>query len=172
MDSFEKFYNSALRFLSYRPRSEKEIREKLQKKKALPEIIESVVKKLREQKFLNDEEFTRWWIESRLRFKLRSINIIKRELLQKGVNRELIDTQISNFSPRSEAGKFQISNELENAQKLIEKKIKQYEHFSKREIYQKLGSFLARRGFDFETIKKAIDEVLDRRYNEGERQEE
>jgi regulatory protein len=169
-DAQDKFYNKALRFLSYRPRSEEEIRKYLRHSRPdrsstrsrtdsrfreddTIDIIEKVIAKLKEQKFLNDGEFAKWWIESRLRFRPRSINLIKRELLQKGVDRDLIDAQISNL-------KSQISNELENAQKLIEKKIKRYRNLSKQEIYQKLGSYLARRGFDWETIKKSIDEVL------------
>ena len=154
----DKFYNSALRFLSYRPRSEKELRDKLKSKKASSEIVEKVIAKLKEQKFINDEEFARWWIESRLRFRPRSINLIKRELLQKGVDRDLIDAQISNLIHSTSSG--QISNELENAKKLINKKIMRYKSLSRQEIYQKLGSYLARRGFDWDTIKQSIDESL------------
>lgn len=157
MDGFEKYYNRALRFLSFRPRSEKEIRDNLQKKKASPPVIEKIINKLKDKNFLNDEEFTKWWIESRLRFRLRSIHAIKKELFQKGITKELIDAQISNFHPPAGGS---ISNELENAQKLIEKKIKQYKNLPRNKLYQKLGGFLARRGFDYETIKQSIDELL------------
>ncbi len=157
MDQFEKFYNSALRFLSYRPRSEKEIRDKLTSKKADVKIIELILNKLKEKNFLNDSEFAKWWIGSRLRFRPRSISLIKRELLQKGIDRETIDAQIFNLNPSADGS---ISNELENAKKLVEKKISRYKDLSRQELYQKLGSFLARRGFDFDTIKQVIDEVV------------
>lgn len=158
MDEFEKFYNKALRFLSFRPRSEKEIRDKLKeirnKKTATTEnteqIIEQVIIKLKEHKFVNDEEFTKWWIESRLNYKPRSVNLIKRELLQKGINKELIDAQISNFH-------FPISNELDLAKRLVEKKIKRYKNLPRQEVYQKLGRFLAQKGFGWDVIKKSID---------------
>jgi regulatory protein len=153
MEDFEKFYNSSLRFMSYRPRSEKEVRDKLKRKKVDPSIIEKIITKLKGQKFINDEEFAKWWIDSRLRFRPRSINLIKRELLLKGLDKELIDAQISNFQ-------FPISNELENAKKLIQKKIKRYRNLSKQEIYQKLGRYLASKGFDWDTIKQSIDESL------------
>lgn len=157
MDDFEKFYNSSLRFLSYRPRSEKEVRDRLKIKyqksniKNLTLIIDKVIQKLKEQKFLNDEEFAKWWIESRLRFRQRSINLIKRELLQKGVPDEIIETRITNQESRGD---------LERAKKLIEKRIERFRSLPKSEIYQKLGSYLARRGFDWETIKQAIDELI------------
>ena len=157
MDDFEKFYNSALRFLSYRPRSEKEVRDRLKLKsqsfdklrtniKNLTLVIDKVIQKLKEQKFINDEEFAKWWIESRLRFRPRSINLIKKELLQKGIERDIIDGQIS--------------NDLQQAKKLIEKRIERFRNLTKQEIYQKLGRYLASKGFDWETIKQSIDEVI------------
>ena len=54
MGDFEKFYNIALRFLAYRPRSEKEVRDYLTRKKNESSIIERVIVKLREQKFVDD----------------------------------------------------------------------------------------------------------------------
>ncbi|MBI1982163.1 MAG: regulatory protein RecX [Candidatus Levybacteria bacterium] len=164
MDEFEKFYNSALRFLSYRPRSEQEIRDKLRKFKIkktattetqnkdetqkLSAIIDRVIVKLKEQKFINDEEFTRWWIEQRTNVQPRSIRLIKIELRRKGISEEIIDNLPLTI------------DDLKNAKKLIEKKLPRYKGLSKQEIYQKLGSFLARRGFDWETIKHGVDEVV------------
>ena len=186
MQDFEKFYNIALRFLSYRPRSEKEVRDKLvefarkrNKKVATTEtqnenetqnfsaskklsdsvvagetsIVDRVINKLKEQKFLNDEEFVKWWIESRLRFKPRSLRLIKLELKQKGISDEIIESGIGN----QELG---IENDLEQAKKLVEKRIGRVKNLSNKEIYQKLGSYLARRGFDWDTIKHSIDELI------------
>ena len=149
MDELDKFYNSSLRFLSYRPRSEKEVRDKLKSKKASPEIIEKTIAKLKEKKFINDEEFAKWWIESRLMLKPRSLRLIKMELKQKGIP----DETISNF-------KFLISNDLEQTKKLVEKRIKRFKGLPKQEIYQKLGRYLASKGFDWDTIKQSIDESL------------
>ena len=152
MGDFERFYNYSLRFLSYRTRSEKEVREKLKTKQIEPQIIEKIIEKLKEKKFINDEEFARQWIESRLRFKPRSMNLIKRELLQKGVGGEIIDAQISNLQ-------FSIFNDLESAKKLAEKRIGRIKNLPKQKIYEKLGRFLASKGFNWDTIKKVIDPV-------------
>ncbi len=198
-NAWDKFYNKALRFLSYRPRSEKEIKDyliKVSKKRVTgirhsgdqsvecrtetPEspslkvmrdsgrgqndeiefIIEKVISKLKEQKFVNDGEFARWWVESRLRFRPRSINLIKRELLQKGIERDIIDAQISNLPAKQDLAsrdRFLISSDLELAKKLIEKRVEKFKSLPKSEIYRKVGSYLARRGFDWETIKQVID---------------
>lgn len=161
MDDFEKYLNSALRFLSFRPRSEKEIRDKLIGKKAPQEIIERVITSLKDHKFLNDEDFARWFIEQRLRFRPKGLRIIKLELKQKGIDSEIIESAISNLSTDDEGGV--PSNDLESAKKLVEKKISKYIGLEKQVIYQKLGAFLARRGFNWDTIKKSIDEGLEDR---------
>ncbi|MBI2622882.1 MAG: RecX family transcriptional regulator [Candidatus Levybacteria bacterium] len=158
MGEFEKFYNKALRFLSYRPRSEKEIRDRLKLKvqsskfKVEENIIDKVIEKLKEQKFTNDEEFTRWWIEQRTNVQPRSMRLIKIELRQKGISNEIIESRIKN----QESGR----DDAELVKKLIEKRLSKYKGLEKRELYQKLGRFLASKGFDWETIKKSIDEVV------------
>lgn len=158
MDDFEKYLNKSLRFLSFRPRSEKEIRDNLLRKKAPHEVIERIVSSLKEHKFLNDDDFAKWFIDQRLRFRPKGMRIIKMELKQKGISQEIIDDAISKLPTDDEGSP--INNDSESAKKLVEKRLPRYKDLEKREIYNKLGSFLARRGFDWDTIKKSIDEGL------------
>jgi regulatory protein len=146
----EKFYNFALHYLSYRTRSEKEVRDKLKAKQVEPQIIEKIISKLKEKKFINDEEFARMWIENRNRFKPRSLRLIKLELKQKGIDPEIIESRIKNQELGTES-------DLKQAKKLVEKRIERLKNFPKQEIYQKLGRYLASKGFNWDTIKKAID---------------
>ncbi len=159
---FEELYNKALRFLSHRPRSEKEIRDRLKIKykklniKNLESIIDNVITELKEQKFIDDEEFARWWIEQRTRFKPRSLKLIKIELRQKGISQELQEKVINDLG-------LMINDDLEQAKRLVEKRIKRFRNkfgMTREEIYQKLGRFLASKGFDWDTIKKAISHAL------------
>lgn len=159
MDEFSKFYDKALRFLSYRPRSEKEVRSHFAKasrgrgKPPSEEIVELIIKKLKDQKFVNDREFAKWWIEQRTLVKPMGKRLIKMELNKKGIDKELIDeifNEIENL----------VHDELEMARKLVQRKINKYKGFDRQKIYQRLGGFLSRRGFDYDTIKKTIDEVL------------
>jgi len=152
----DKFYNFALHYLSYRTRSEKEVRDKLRTKNVEPEIIEKIIAKLKEKRFINDEEFARQWIENRSRFKPRSLRLVKLELKQKGISDEIIEGIISN-------DEFLISNDLEQAKKLVEKRIGRMKGLAKQEIYQKLGRYLASKGFNWDTIKKSIDDMLGKR---------
>jgi regulatory protein len=158
MDSFEFAYNKALRFLSYRQRSEKEVRENLQKRLRSgdyfePGTIEKVVEKLKEQKFLNDEEFARMWIESRNRSKPRSQRLLAVELRRKGISDEIIESRIMNHQSSGET-------DLDLAKKIVETKIEKLKHLERNEIYKKLGGLLARRGFNWDTIRHAIDDGL------------
>lgn len=154
MGDFEKFYNKALEFLSYRQRSEKEVRDKLKTKDVAPEIIDRIIAKLKEKKFINDEEFARMFSENRLRFKPRSSRLIKLELKQKGIDPETIDKIINDEGL--------MINDLESAKKLVEKRIERIRDLPKQEIYEKLGRYLASKGFNWDTIKKAIDETLEK----------
>lgn len=157
MDGFEKFYNKALRFLSFRPRSEKEVRDNLKKKSfgrgsGLSEkTIELIIKKLKEQKFLDDKAFANWWIEQRTIVRPTGIHLIKIELKQKGIGEDLIKDLLSNSIVST--------NELERAKRLVDKRMKKYVGLSRNKIFQKLGGFLSRRGFDYDTIKNALKDL-------------
>lgn len=151
MDQSDGFYNRSLRYLAIRPRSEKEIRDYLKKKDATDKVIDFVVEKLRSQKFIDDAEFIRWWVRQRTVIKQTSYMSIKRELALKGVDRDLIESTITDLGDEKE-------DELAMAKKIVAKKIDKYDGFSKNEVYQKLGGVLARRGFSWSIIKRAIDD--------------
>ncbi len=151
----KNLYIKALHFLKVRPRSEKEVFDNLIKKGGIQEKIEEVLVKLREQKFVNDEDFTRWWITSRSGFKPRGWKLIALELREKGISQELMQ-KVRETLQVEEA----IPLEKEKAVGLVKKKIKRYAGLPRQEIYQKLVGFLSRKGFDWDTIKASIDEIL------------
>lgn len=167
-DLFDKLFNSSLHFLSYRPRSEFEVRKALIQKRSrrtefgvvtqeIPDdLIEKVINQLKEHKFLNDEEFVEWWIDQRTRVKPKGIRVIKIELKKKGIPNDLIEAVFDNKA------KLQIDPQaqLKLASKLVQKRLPRVKGFPKQEQYRKLGQYLGSRGFDFDTIRQAIDEVL------------
>lgn len=138
---FDRYYNSSLRFLSYRPRSEKEVYDYLKKKakraEALEEIIiAQIMRRLIELNFINDLEFAKFWIEHRKK----AFSLLKMELLQKGVSKETILEAASEFDIDSKQEKL--------IEKLIEKKMYL--------PYEKLVAYLIRRGFSYEEIRKHL----------------
>jgi regulatory protein len=153
MDDFEKFYKAAIRFLSFRPRSEKELSDYLMKKKCDDLTAKRIIESLTRDKFLNDEEFVRWWVEQRTILKPKASRVIKFELKQKGISKDLIDS----FFENEESSTSDFTKALALAEKKMVRLVKLED---KRKIYEKLGRFLASKGFDWDTIKEVIDQVL------------
>ena len=168
MEPFEKYYTLAVVYLTRRPRSEKELREYLQKKALrfppdseyvlTPELLKSVIEKLKSQKFQSDYDFALWWKQQRNRFRLKSDSVIKMELKQKGIEREIIE-QV--FLKEEE----EVVTDKEKARQLVEKRFEKVKLLSKHEQYEKLGGYLARRGFSWDVIRRAIDDMRTKSYN-------
>lgn len=152
-EKFKKYLENTYRYLAIRNRSEKEIRDYLIKKKSEPEIVEQIIRLLKEQKFLNDEEFARGWVRQRARFRPKGKSALKFELKLKGITPEIIEKVLAEEQE-------DVPDQLTQAKNLIAKRIEKMKDAPRQEIYNKVGSFLARRGFDWETIKKAIDEMM------------
>ena len=150
-----KLMEKALRFLSFRPRSESETRQHLRRKlpkRAIDTVdtadtIDTVVNRLKHLGYVNDLEFTKWWVEQRQTHRPRGARLIRSELFQKGIAQEVIDEVL----PEDEEG------EVERALKTARKKLRSYKNLKPREFKQKMGQYLARRGFDWEVIKQILD---------------
>lgn len=169
---FKQLYKSALRFLGIRLRSEKEMRRKLQEWLRKQEEMEQEEKQLMEDKiiaqlvkdrFLDDERFTREWISSRLRSKPRGEVLIRMELLQKGVERDLIDQVFESIEQEQEDVEENGEGMMfKSAMKLGEKYARKYEGLELREARYKLSTALARKGFEMGLIKRVVDALLTR----------
>ena len=152
-EQFEKYLSLTYRYLGIRNRSEKEIRDYLQKKQASSEHSEQIIKKLYEYKLLNDESFARAWVKSRANFRPRGKKMLAMELKQKGIEKDLIQKVLEEENE-------EIPDELAQAKNIIQKRIEKLRGSPRQEIYNKVGAFLARRGFGWDIIKKAIDDSL------------
>ena len=152
--SFGKVYARALEYCLMRPHSAKEVRDYLYRKTretrtktgtmkpgVTPEITERVFDRLVVKGYIDDEKFTRYWIEHRNIAKGASRQKLRSELQAKGVNSELID-QLWMESDRSDA---------DELQKVIAKKRARYADD------QKFMQYLARQGFRYDDIKQALE---------------
>lgn len=145
-DDLQKCMEKAFRFLSYRPRSEKEMRDKLSEKYD-ETIVKKAMKKLTEYGYVNDAEFARSWVESRKTG--RGKRALAYELVRKGVTKDIIETTLSYLSDDSE---------FESALELVKKRSK-FKNLNRDEKYKKIAPFLARRGYSYDIIKRVIAEV-------------
>lgn len=157
---FGKLYNRTLNFLSYRPRSEKEVKDYLYKKlyklKEIDQIFkeelkEKILEKLKKQKLLDDFEFTSWWVNQRLDFKFFGKQRLRAELMTKGIKKEIIESVLA---------KIDQEKLLNLAKKLLQKKKRLYRKLDPKKLKEKLIGHLKRRGFSWEIMKTAIDDCL------------
>ena len=153
---FEKGKQIAYRFLSYRPRSKKEVERKLKEKKISGENIVSIISLLEKNNYLNDREFTLNWIRYRMENRPLGRRSLEYELREKGVDSEIIKDSLDEVY----TGEF---DEYEVAVRLAEKKISS---LNKRKIEdnivkRRLFSYLHRKGFSYDTIERVIENILD-----------
>lgn len=78
-DHTQAAFDAALHFLGYRPRSETEIRARLQRRKFDEKAIESAIHRLEEQGLVDDLAFAQFWRENRDSFSPRSKRLLEME---------------------------------------------------------------------------------------------
>jgi regulatory protein len=145
-DDVEKAREKALRFLGNRPRSEWEVRQNLLKAGYGDATIDRVLERLRGVALVDDAAFAKYWIDNRTQFKPRGEVALRQELRRKGVDREVIDAVLDESEHADDQAAIQAA--LAKADR--------YRQLPRPEFTQKLGAYLARRGFDYETVREAV----------------
>ncbi len=110
-------------------------------------LIEEVIDYLKNKNYIDDNKFAKFWIENRIISNKRSLNSIRSELFQKGVQNDIINKLIDNIDSQVE---------LETCKKIAEKKwqkINEPDEFKKK---QKLFTYLSSKGFSWDTIQESI----------------
>jgi regulatory protein len=144
---------AAERLLSFRPRSEKELAQKLAQKKFDPTTVTAALDYLREHKLVDDAAFARYWAENRAAFSPRSRRLVTLELRQKGVD-------VATASGCSEGLDDEAAAYEAAARKVTRMSITDYEGFRRR-----MGDFLKRRGFSYETIDHCLKRLWQEHVN-------
>ena len=144
---FTRCLNTAYRYLSYRPRSEAEMKGHLHQRGFADSQIEIVINKLKEQNLLDDTAFAQFWKENREMFRPRSQRLTRLELRKKGVADEIIDEVTDDSNDMDSAYRAALSK----AQRLPKQ---EYEVFRRR-----LGDYLKRRGFGYTVINRTVKRI-------------
>jgi regulatory protein len=162
-DAQEKAYQQAMLFLSYRARSEAEVRKNLEKHEIPPAVIDQLIERLREERLLNDGQFAQDWVANRSEFRPRSRRALTVELRRKGLTEADI-----RFATEA-------VNEESLAYAAAQKRVRRLEGLEWIEFRKKLSEFLARRGFGYEVIAPTVkrlwaerDGSLDTKFDEEE----
>jgi regulatory protein len=155
-DTRQKAYDRAIRFLSYRPRSVAEVRRYLTKPEYgySEDVVETTLARLTEQGYLNDEEFARFWVENRQRFRPKGAQALRQELRQRGLESASIEDALSGLDLEESAYEAARPRAL---------RLANLAQSDPQTFRRKLADFLLRRGFGYEvteeTVKKLFKEL-------------
>ena len=146
-DERQQARDAALRLLAYRPRSEAELRSSLARRGLPAGVVQDTVEHLKEQGLLDDDAFTRYWVEARQQSSPRGRRLLCRELLAKGIAMETASQAVATVA------------EEEIARGAAEKKARSLRNLDYPTFRRRLGQFLLRRGFPYDTARVLVDEL-------------
>lgn len=139
--------DKALAFLTSRPRSIREVRDRLKEKEIPPDTIDAVVARLEGWGYVGDEGFARYWVENRSANQPRGKRLLRQELWRKGVERETVEQVLDELTV----------DEAAAALGLARKRLGQLRGYDEQTQRRRLAAFLQRRGYDWPTVKQALD---------------
>lgn len=142
-----------LKLLSHKARNEYEIKDKMFRKGFNEETIKEAIAYLREQNYINDEEYAKSYIKDKVNIKKLGYNRIKSELFQKRIDGDIIEDTLNEL--------IDTEDEFERALELAERKMNStYKNDDTQAAYRKLGGFLQRKGYSMDTVLKVLNKVL------------
>ena len=143
----DKLKPKIFKYITYKKRTENEIRQKFAD--VDQDLLDNVIEYFKAQNYINENDYIERSIKEFLAIKSLSLKELTYKLIQKGVNKKLLDNYIV------ENKEMLVNYEIESAKKLIIKKS------SKMEI-QDIKKYLFQKGYMSETVSIAIDDVLDK----------
>ena len=146
-DARERAVQQALLFLSYRARSESEIRQNLHKHEIPEEVIEETLVRLRQDGLANDGQFAQAWVENRSTFRPRSRRMLAMELRQKGLDDEAVSSALEDVDDEP------------LAYEAARKRASRLKGLEWADFRKKLSEFLARRGFSYSVIAPVVTRI-------------
>jgi regulatory protein len=146
-DERQQAHEAALRLLAYRPRSEAELRSRLTRRRLPPGVVQEAIERVREQGLLDDDAFARYWVDARQQSSPRGRRLLRRELLAKGIAVETARQAVAAVADE------------EAARRAAEKKARSLHDLDYPTFRRRLGQFLLRRGFPYDTARALVDEL-------------
>ena len=141
---------AALVFLAYRPRSEKEVRDRLRRSGYGQEAIDHAISRLHEWRYLDDADFARRWVENRTAHRPRGKRLLQQELRHKGIDTETAREVIADAD----------LDETGAAEALARRRLPAYAGDDPAAIRRRLAAYLARRGYSYDVIRVALERAL------------
>lgn len=148
----QECFDRAVKCLERRLHSRKELIDKLKRQDYPPDLIESVLDQLSEMGYVNDERFAETRLEAAIRHKRQGPNRARLELIKKGVESEL--------AGRITQQVYESCDNMSMARELARRKKGLWSGINPQQARRRLYGMLLRRGFDHDTIRPVVDEIL------------
>lgn len=142
-------FRAAVSFLDLRMRTQKEVEDRLLQKGFTELAIESAIEKAKEYRLIDDADYARRFVRDRLERKGVGERAIRYELIRKGIDREMVEQAL---------GTLEQDAQLERARQYIPALRRKYSALQPRESRARAGTFLARKGFDWDTIGRVLSD--------------
>lgn len=146
-ESVQKAYNLAIRYLSYRIRSIKEMEDYLKKHEIEEMVLQQVIVRLIEENLLNDKVFSQAFVADRKLLTTKGPHVIKQELMQKGVSNQIATDAAFTYT---------FEEQFEKAEKWAAKEWQKKSKHPARKKKEQIRIKLMQKGF----TKDVIDEVM------------
>jgi len=143
-DQQARAFDAALHFLGARPRSEREIRDRLARHEFDGHVVDRVVARLRELRLVDDAAFAAYWVEQRATHRPRGARLLKQELRQKGLSQDVV------------AEALPADDDEDGAYRAAQRKAVSLRALDERTFKQRLGAFLQRRGYGYDVTRSVV----------------
>ncbi len=148
-DHVQKAFQSAVNYLSYRIRSEHEIVSYLLEKEWEQAVVDEVIHKLRDYRYVDDEEYAKAFVRTQINVSKKGPDVIRTELFNKGISEKHQQLALSQYT-----SDLQRENAEEWASKTLNKS-----KGSMKEAKQKTIQFIVRKGFSMSLAKSVTEEL-------------
>ena len=143
-DEAARAHERALHYLSYRPRSEAELRRYLLEHDFSETAVADVLQRLSRAGLVDDAAFARYWVENRTQFRPKGRRVLVQELRQKGIASQVIEQALADYDEPAAAAQVAAAQ----ARRLA--------HLPPDLFHRRLWARLARRGFASDTIQEVL----------------
>lgn len=144
LEEFDKLKTKVLKYVLYKKRTEKEIRQKFAENAG--NLLDNVIEYLKDENYINDEDYVERSINEITKLKNLSLKEVKYKLLTKGISADLIDGYICNHKEEL------VEYEIKSAKNILLKKSNLMEQ-------EDILNGLRKKGYLEETIKIAVEEL-------------
>ena len=148
-----KALNNAYMLLRIRPRSEREVRDRLKLKGYGADLTDEIIDGLKKAGEIDDLKFATFWMESRMHQNPAGDVVLRHELKHKGIEAGIIEAVLKNKADNYDEYKIAFS--------MAEERFRIFSKIDKRKALKRVYDFLSRRGFKYDTIQRILSELTE-----------